>query len=542
MELERSPAVQSAPAVSAPEVGATGAATAPGTSNQSLLAALGLSGGAALPPVSSLAALLPSLGPVGAVVLDALPVCDAVSLASENQSLEWAREWLQTADELTGRAGAPAPLPGAPTTQAEALAEHVVDVARVEAVFNSARSITPDANAGASRPALLKNSVEWVDAGEAECVVLSPTHDGQLRGGPANHHAYFDARAPLGAPAAYDPALDAAGLAKDNSGIVFQFPGVMGSMDGTTLTLYSPASFSEAELVETLIHEVQHDADQTGGAMDLGEAPGLTSGNTAPNMYYETYRSEFNAYSLEEPAGCADDDYASEDGPATQREVVAMVSGKLMGATTEFWNARQASIFAQLISPEPPDHVWIDPSSDRWATPYAYVAHYFVADPNFRRMVNNLDVVRSGNRVNSPRIQTLWDAIEAHDDPAIDAAVAALDPLDVQTLGSGSTAGEFWLFAKRELPDGRLQGLRDGLHDRRAEARAAPAAPGECGPVAAGSPGTVVVQAGDTLVRLAERYLGGPERVSELAELNEIELGTEDEVLRPGQSVRLPPS
>lgn len=565
MDLTRS--VTPAPAVS-PEPPTSSPASASAGSNQALLASLGFAGGAAAMPVESLAALLPTLGPVGAVVLDALPVPAAVQLALTMPTLPWVSEWLGESDALSGRSASnagggaggsagqdaaglaaalvpqaqvptmPGPFKNAPATQAEALARHVADEAKVAAVMASARSIVVDPEAGESRPAMLKNSVEWIDDGLAELRVLSLTHDSHLRPeGDAGKFAWFDERARFGAPATYDASVDASGTPTNDAGIEMQFAGVVGTMgnDGV-LTLYGPTLFPESLLAETLIHEVQHDADQTGGAWSRGQGAPVTTDTAASSAYHDAYRSEFNAYWLEEPEGSQADDFASAEDAAANVAVSAKTPAGVQTVATDFDNARQASIFAHLVGGTPPGADWGAPSAG-WTRPYSYVPYFYVVDPVFKSTVDALNAVTSGNQVNSPRIQALWDAFAAHDPGAVAVAATELESLDRQTLGTGDTAGDFWRFAKQEMP-AEAADLRAQL---RPETSAQEVDDTCDGPADETTPGTVVVQPGDTLLSLADRYLGDPGRVGEIALLNDLRSPEWRAPLTPGQRLRIPP-
>lgn len=410
---------------------------------------------------------------------------------------------------------------------------HARDVAMVERVFASARSIVPDPEAGPdSRPTLLHNSVEWLDEGEANLVILSPTHDGALRGVAAGSTAYFDTRASWGADATYDPTLDSAGKAKNNEGIKKQLSGVVGSMGGSTMTLYQPSTRAETELVETVIHEVQHDADQHGTdeRWDQESAEGITTDGSAPNWVYESYRSEFRAYWLENPPGSIDDDFGDPKGQvAKQLTIPAMVNGAVEMVTTAFVTQRQADIFAHLMGGFPADLQWYNPTTGKFFGAYGYVAHFYVADPSFRQFVDSTFELDTGNPLNSVRIQDLSMAIDTGNDGVIEDAVAALDPLDRAVLRDRGTSDAMWKRAAESLGGDYARELRLGIESESV--------------VDAGEQaGTVVVQPGDTLTTLAERYLGGAERVAELAELNGIELNTLDEVLATGTRIHLPES
>lgn len=537
METTRAPVVTPAPAVEGPAPAAVGAAPTTDTSNASLLTALGLATTASMPPITELASLLPSLGSVGTVVLDALAPDAAVALATAHSSLDWVSEWLATGDPVTGREPALAvqsdAAAGQPTTFEEAMSMHARGVAMVNRVFESARSIVPDPEAGPdSRPTLLHNSVEWLDEGEANLVILSPTHDGAQRGVAAGNQAYFDTRAAWGADATYDPTLDSAGKAKNNGGITTAPAGVLGSMDGTELRLFQPAARSETDLIATVIHEVQHDADQhgPGAAMDGGTAPETAPIGTASDKYHEKYRSEFRAYWLQDPPGSEKDWFAAPDVPIqSQFGVSASVNGAVQTVATDFAIERQADIFRQLMGTPPSNLVWFDPISQIALVPYGWAAYYYVTDPAFKLMVDTFVEVESGNPVNSVRIQALSDAIEQGDEGAIDQAVAALDGVDRAALYDLWVTDPFWRRAVEMLGEEAAESVRLAATETRDEAPA-------------DDEGTVAVQRGETLVDLAERFLGDPERAAELAELNHLPLSSINAPLTTNARILLPES
>lgn len=537
METSRAPVVTPAPVVEGPAPAAVGASPAAGTSNASLLTALGLATTAVIPPIAELASLLPSLGSVGTVVLDALAPDAAVELATAHASLDWVAEWLATGDPVTGRAPALATQPtaaaGQPATFEEAMSIHERDLAMVDRVFASARSIVPDPESGPdSRPTLLHNSVEWLDEGEADLVILSPTHDGALRGAGAGKVAFFDTRASWGAGATYDPTLDAAGKAGNNAGIQFQLAGVVGTMDGSRMKVYNPAAFPESMLVETLIHEVQHDADQhqTGDLWDQGSAASITTDGSAPNGLFEAYRSEFRAYWMENPPGSADDHFGEPKASvAVQFMLPAKINGVVETVTTSFVTQRQADIFAHLVGVFPPDLQWYNPTTGRFFGAYGYIAHFYVADPAFRQMVDSTFELDTGNPVNSVRIQALSMAIETLNDDLIADAVEALDPVDRAVLRDRGTSDPLWQQAAQTLGSAPALELRLSIESETVVDGGEEA-------------GTVVVQPGDTLTTLAERFLGGEERVPELAALNHLDPNSIEQVLTPGTRILLPES
>jgi hypothetical protein len=106
---------------------------------------------------------------------------------------------------------------------------------------------------------LLKNTVEWMDAGLCKLVVLSPTHDAHRRKLGPDEVSYFDHRVVYPNEGAdYETGSDA--------GITVARKSIVGTFDSSTDTMYlhAPGSKDPAEVETTLVHEIQHDADDAG--------------------------------------------------------------------------------------------------------------------------------------------------------------------------------------------------------------------------------------------------------------------------------------
>lgn len=70
----------------------------------------------------------------------------------------------------------------APSTKAAALGRHRSNLAMMEAIINAGLAQEPSPDMGAdSRVNLLRNSAEWIDEGQAQMFVMTPTHDSHLR-------------------------------------------------------------------------------------------------------------------------------------------------------------------------------------------------------------------------------------------------------------------------------------------------------------------------------------------------------------------------
>jgi hypothetical protein len=434
----------------------------------------------------------------------------------------------------------------APRTKADALARHRRNITLMERIINSGLSIQPDPSQGFnSRPNLFHNSAEWIDQGQATMFVLTPIHDSHLRPAiGADQTGYFDDRVNWKtAGADYDATLDAAGHATNNAGIDIEFSGVLGSMsgDGNTLTIIDPMSQGEGLVVETIIHEVQHDADQhkSGDPWAVTRpAADPNAGERAPAWVYNSYQSEFRAYWMENPEGSPADDYQSSTDLLTIVENVTAVMpgadnthGTADDATfttpTNFANARQQSIFDHMWTARA-DGIYWDPTlnggAGDWTVTYAYLPYYYAVDPAFRAMVDGYDTPRAGNLVNSVRIQALSTAIATGVIATVTAAVGNLDALDQTYLADHTQSQPLWDQARSALSAADYATFEASI--------SAPMGPwqGE----------RVTVQRGDTLSALAGRYLDSSTRWPEIYRLNRAVIGSDPNALEIGCILTLP--
>jgi hypothetical protein len=349
--------------------------------------------------------------------------------------------WLDAAgEEVTASGRARRPFP----TKEEALANRRYDVKAVSDLLEQAMRVSPSSDGDAK---LLRNSAEWIEAGLCKLVVLSPTHDSSQRKLAPNQRSYFDSRVPFpGGGADYETGSD--------EGIVVQRSDVVGAFDlgSETLELYAPGSRDPALLRATLIHEIQHDADDSGQterwAEEAEEDP--NAHDSAPSWTWNDYQSEFRSYWMEPAGGVAKLPAKDQSFEQVTVEAVDQGADRRTGSrddvraavSTHFANARQAAIFRHL-RPDARDDVFWD-APEGWIHPKAYLPHYYVFDPAFRRMVDSLDVSTGGNLLNSPRIELLAQAIEDMDWPAIEAAARALDTADKRFLSDPRRSEPFW--------------------------------------------------------------------------------------------------
>ncbi len=444
----------------------------------------------------------------------------------------------ETPDNEVGTARA-----GAPTSFSEAIARHEENRGIVDRLIRSALEIEVDPIAGAdSRANLLRNTAQWIDEGEADLYVLTPVHDAEKRPGcPGDHNAYFDKSKMYDqVGSTYDPTLNAAGEAVNDAGLEFKRPRVAGSMaqDGRRMTLVDPGKRTESQLVGFFVHEVQHDCDQhRGGESWEVERPDRDPNaiRRAPQWTYNSFQSEFRAYWMMNPEGSSvDTKGSSTDGGVTNFSVTAVAPGTdglvrtaddvSNTVTTAFSNKRQEDIFRHMYGHGKADNVYYDPAAGKgWTKSYAYLPHYYALDPAFKSMVDGYTLPVSGNLINSPRIQDLSDAMGSP--AAFETAMKALDDLDIAYLANTSQSQPFWDQAAEDLsiPEILMLSAHLGIH--------APMGPYQ---------ETVKVVKGDTLGALADRYLGDEGRWQELYQLNRDVIGSNPDLILPGQELRLP--
>ena len=443
------------------------------------------------------------------------------------------------AQEAPSRGG---PRPGAPGTKAEALRRNKDGVKIMRRIVSSGLSITPDPSKGMeSRANQFHNAAEWVDQGEADLVVVTPTHDSEKRPSvPPDKIAWFDKRCDFKSDSAdYDDSLDAAGNATNDDAIIKKFPGTLGglSLDGQTLTIHDPVAHSESTLVETLIHEVQHDADQH----DRGDpwtvarpAPAAAAARRAPAWAINLYLSELRAYWTENPEGSASDAFGSSSDTGVTDFQIDVAKPKADGtysgsaadlhsATTAFSNKRQEDIFNHLFAYQSDNRYLVDGD---WTSSYAYLPFYYVLDPAFKQIVDSYTAPEGGNLVNSVRIQNLSDCVGAGNGTGAVEAANALDEIDRQHLADRVVSASFW----KQLADSSLSPEEKANVEAIASAQIA-------GPHQRAS---ALVQPGDTLSRIADRYLGSSSRWPEIHAMNRNEIGDDAGNIRPGQRLLLP--
>ncbi len=280
--------------------------------------------------------------------------------------------------------------------------------------------------------------------------------------------------------------------------------------NGVTLSLIDPMQHPEGYIVETLIHEVQHDADQHNAGQVWAVTPGAsTSAEPAPAVNYNRFQSEFRAYWLENPEGSSKDTFGKSTDPAgapvtinalTSWGADAAIGGgddTMVSATTAFRNKRQEDILTHMgMTAHDADGDWYDYTNSRFNSSYAYVFYYYAVDATFKAMV------------------------DAYDTPA----VAALDDLDHSYLSDQAASKPLWDQAQAALSAADYTRFQN-----------------EVGQAVSGPfiDSYTVVQ-GDTLYGIADRLLYDASRWQEIYRMNKRVIGDNPSRIKAGTRLVLP--
>jgi peptidoglycan hydrolase-like protein with peptidoglycan-binding domain len=290
-----------------------------------------------------------------------------------------------------------------------------------------------------------RNTCEWIENGQCELLILTPTNDSETRC-PELGDAYFDKEQKY-------PSLEGAyplTLESDNELTVLNNifdPRIIylpqytkhedGEMsgDGKLLKLITPLKkvLSKEDLKEILIHEVQHDADQS----DSNEPWAQHRGDD-----FDSYQSEFRAYWL----GGKFNQFSSSKPAANDRNVKYKdPSGKEYSKATNLRFMRQEKIFWYIV-----DSIEL----------YEYVSRSYITNEDFKRMVDSYSLPVGGNLINSIRIQSVSTALsgcnssDKRSSPPVKsvfAKVSELDNYDKNILKKEGTSSPFWSQARSRL-------------------------------------------------------------------------------------------
>lgn len=406
----------------------------------------------------------PEVSPeVSAARRDVVPPALALQRAAGNRAVaSLIRRSPATAGRVMRQVVPPATAttPAAPTAQQQAdhdsfIAAHTAQQQRVYALIDRGLATQPSTTGEFDRGALLRNSCEWIRNGRVTLTVLSQTHDSSSRR--PGRLAYFDKGThypDVGGQYAVLPD------ASDEAHIHYAPPTWQGGMSLHELKVLRPGGQSDEQLTQTLIHEVQHDADQTGFGQPGAStgAPGLSPGDALQSAgLFNDYQTEFRAHWLETPEGMPGDSYGSSSAPAANTHTVPGVppsgGGAAAPVATAFRNLRQEKIFWALVQ-----------NGYNVPGPYA-------RDAAFKRMVDEFDRPMGVNVVNSVRVRDVIDALghtqmlQNENAPEVRAVLDAFDRLDAtdQAFLRSPDAQPFWDYATGHLPLGVSRRLRRRL-------------------------------------------------------------------------------
>lgn len=249
---------------------------------------------------------------------------------------------------------------GAPADFATAEKRHRANLTLLDQMLKDGKT-QKDSKWGKSWP----NACQWLLAGKTTLHALTETHDSASRAttlGDASNRAFFGTDATVPTMSSYNE-LDES----DATNIELVDPSWLGYREEGTpskVVIIDPVTKGKESVKETIVHEVQHDADHHGSSDFAG------------------YQTEFDSYWIDKTfveesskSGSADDTMTAADG--------TVLAG--------FDNARQQRIFLHLYN------------SDS----YAYVATGWT-DATFKAQVLALKAPRGVNLVNSTRIDDLY--------------------------------------------------------------------------------------------------------------------------------------
>jgi hypothetical protein len=249
-----------------------------------------------------------------------------------------------------------------------ALENNRADVAKVGTLLATGQADlgtnTADPKYGMAWP----NSADWIGKGKTRVMALTKTHDTVARAtaqgaDPATNTVYFGAKDPVPANSTYNRTVRTA--AADT---VVLASTINGQQWPLKIEFVEPRLRTDESLKNTIVHEVQHDADKH--AFD-------------PLSLYVT---EFRAYWL-------DQSFENESAVSGGRTVA------LDGHDFPFNNARQIAIFR---------HLYLNPV-------YAYVKTGWTTDPGFRASAIAYTHPESLNWANSARIDDLRETVQRFD-------------------------------------------------------------------------------------------------------------------------------
>jgi len=316
--------------------------------------------------------------------------------------------------------------------------KHIANQDRVYGIIENGLKI---ADPNSNSEAMLKNSCEWIDQGKTDFTVLTPTHDTFARA--RGFLAYFD---PLikypqeGGDYPFAPP-------RKSPHITFGGFGTVGdtSKEKNLIRLFDPESQTDPELMKTIVHEVQHNADQADT-----DQPWVVDGGQDLNEYESEFRARWIG-NFQTP----NNDFGSPTNPAKNEKVLIDKSGKLNVQTTGFHSERQENVFWNIVD-----------------NGYEFVRREYLRSPEFRKKVDDYSLPIGGNLMNSVRIQNVSKALSHSNQQMarlsaevnfVFEAAGRLNKVDSRYLKDESFSKPFWDQARSSLSPQIFEELRGDI-------------------------------------------------------------------------------
>jgi Domain of unknown function (DUF4157) len=337
-------------------------------------------------------------------------------------------------------------------TYDEAKKIHLTQQKQVLDVLTEGLLKDPDPSKGLADPDnLFHNTAEWIETGDLNLAVMTPTHYGYNQS-TTKPIPYFDANVwhpRIGG----DYPLDPVGLHPSPDSIVLVPLGRNGEMKSTAkpplllLFINDQKPVEPKQIKNTLVHELQHLADQHDGSWSsLGSFFGKTY-DLSFDFKWSSYQTEFRAFWLQ-PATSTYDNFGSAQEPAKNDRRVTLSSLKpgctISSQPTNFQNQRQEKIFWNM-------------SLESY-----HFEEFYVCNEEFKKRVDEFAFPVSGNLVNSVRIQALSEALEKcgkqmnmFSAPVLRVIDVGrrLDEIDRQFVNDEGISKPLWNQAQKHLPD-----------------------------------------------------------------------------------------
>ncbi len=360
----------------------------------------------------------------GALGDDAQPALAATGAGQSSTAgsllSHWADDGIQAKSGVQPQTGDTSSASGG--TYAQALARHKANLDKLSQLIKTGKT-----EAGTRFGTTWPNACQWLESGKTRLHALTKTHDSVERAthmGQPDKHAMFGIDVPCPSASVYDKDTKAKNqnniYLADPSWVGFRAPG-----NPSKVVIIEPSTHSDDSVQETIVHEVQHDADHHAKTDDGGDAWGR-------------YSTEFRAYWIDGTYR----DRSGASGSAKSGLSVKDHEGKNEVKLDEFDNERQQTIFSKLYQSQS----------------YAYVAKAWndgSEGSEFQTRVLGMPQPQGINLVDSVRIDNLYLEL-AKSKPDRKRAIALADELNAED--KQAIAGEGMRSKWTSLIDSKFKG------------------------------------------------------------------------------------